>query len=351
MEQVYNLLRLLHLPGFGPVKIKRLIERYGSPSAAFSAEPEELVKNPVWQKRKNLTSWEEDLEIAEREKVSLIPYFSADYPTRLLGINDAPMLLYVKGHLLSTDNQGIAIIGTRFATPYGMETAESFAHSFARGKVTVISGLARGIDTAAHIGALRQGRTIAVIGSGLSQLYPPENRHLADKIAAQGAVVSEYPMMTPPSRQTFPQRNRIVSGMAQHALLIEAPLKSGAMITMELAHQQGRTCWAVPGMIVPSFEGNHDLLKKGMAKLTTKPSDILGGYEDLFSQNQPNVAQSKGLTEQEIQFLSQFPPGGVMIDELCRLTKLPIAKINVLLMSLVFKNLIKEMPGQRYQKR
>jgi DNA processing protein len=342
----------MHLPGFGPVKIKRLIERFGSPNDAFLAEPEEFQSNPVWMDRKKFTSWENDLRLVEEADITLIPYFAPNYPARLRGINDAPMLLYVKGTLLSTDNQCIAIIGTRFATPYGMETAESFGQNLARAQVCVTSGLARGIDTAAHKGALRYGRTIAVIGSGLGELYPPENRALANSIAENGAIISEYPMLTPPSKLTFPQRNRIVSGMSRGVLLIEAPEKSGAMITMDLAHQQGKTCWALPGRVdFPSFEGNHSLIKKGKAKLATKAGDVLDGYDDLFSQNLPVKVKHLGLTEQEQQFLSKFPAGSVMMDELCRLTQLPVAKISVLLMGLVFKNIIKEVPGQRYQKR
>lgn len=353
MDQALALLRLLHLPGFGPVKIRRLIERYGSPFEAFSAEPEEYLANSVWQERKKYTSWEEDLALVEKAGVTLVPYFSANYPARLRGISDAPMLLYVRGSLLPIDNQGIAIIGTRFATPYGMDTAASFSQQLARSNVTVISGLARGIDTSAHQGALQGGRTIAVIGSGLGVLYPPENRLLAETIVEQGAVISEYSMLTPPNKLTFPQRNRIVSGMSRGVLLIEAPEKSGAMITMDLAHQQGRPCWALPGRVdFPSFEGNHTLIKNGKAKLATNAGDVLDGYDDLFPQiSQVVTKKHLGLTEQEEQFLKLFPPGSVMIDELCRLTKLPVAKISVLLMSLVFKNIIKEVPGQRYQKR
>lgn len=351
MDSIEALLRLLHIPGFGAVKIKRLIDQYGSPGNAFLAESAELAKLPAWKHRKEQRTWEIDRDIAEKEGVSIVPYFAKNYPSRLLDITDPPILLYVRGKMLASDNQGIAIVGTRYATPYGMERATLYGSVFGASGVTVISGLARGIDTAAHQSSLGKGRTIAVIGSGLANVYPPENRKLADEIAERGAVMSEFPMTTPPDKKTFPQRNRIVSGMSKAVLLIEAPRKSGAMITMDLAYKQGRACWAIPGRSdVFSFDGNHELIQQGRAKLTTRPQDLLDGMADLFG-DVPCKPSLDFLSGEEKRIFAAIPPEGIYLDELCGIMKLPVAKITVLLMSLILKNLIKELPGQRYQKR
>lgn len=350
MDSIEALLRLLHIPGLGAAKVRRLIQTYGSPTEAFLAEGPELARLPYWEGRKKLNGWEEDLRMVERHGVQLVPFYAKNYPSHLLDIADHPILLYVRGNLLPIDSQAIAVIGTRFSTPYGMDTARSFCRALSQSGAPIISGLARGIDTAAHESAL-PGRTLAVIGSGLGNLYPPENRALADAIAEGGAVISEFSMMTPPDRQTFPQRNRIVSGMSRAVLLIEAPKKSGAMITMEIAERQGRVCWAVPGRIdFPSFEGNHWLIQQGKAKLAMRPGDLLEGCFDLFGGVLPKQAKVD-LFGEEKKFFDAMPPGCFSLDELCVLTRQPVAKISVLLMSLVLKNIIKEMPGKRYQKR
>ncbi len=352
MDPIEALLRLLHIPGLGSVRIKRLIDTYGSPEAAYHAEPPELDHHAGWKQRRSSSLWERDLAAAMQQDIELVPCFSKLYPSRLLDIPDPPILLYVRGKLLPVDCQSIAIIGTRYATPYGMEMAERFGKALAGNGTTVVSGLARGIDTAAHRAALTTGRTIAVIGSGLGNIYPPENRELAEQIASRGAVISEFPMATPPDKQTFPRRNRIVSGMTRGTLLIEAPEKSGAMITMDLARKQGRSCWALPGRIdMPSFEGNHNLVREGRAKLTTKPGEILEGFGDLFDFPSKNPSSSILMSAEEERVYASLPADGAGLDELCRTTKLPVAKISVLLMSLVLKNLVKEHPGQRYKKR
>lgn len=355
MNNTEAILRFIHLPGFGPVKIRRLIEQFGSAEKAFRAETEELAKNPSWKGRWKSDSWKKDLDWIERNKVALVDYLAPEYPRLLLTIPDPPILLYVLGNVSALNKSGIAIIGTRFATSYGLEMASRFSEAIARTNLTVISGLARGIDTAAHKGALQNGKTIAVIGSGLGNIYPPENRCLVKQIEENGAVVSEFPMATPPDKQTFPQRNRIVSGMSRAVLLIEAPDKSGAMITMDLAEQQRKACWAIPGRLdFPSFEGNHKLIRQGKACLASQPEDLLEALGDLFSGERMNnyAADSTPLlTGEELELFKAFPPGSSTMDELCIAAKLSVAKLSILLMSLVMKNIIKEMPGQRYQKK
>lgn len=353
MEELEAFVRLLHLPGFGAVRIRKLVERFGSAAAAFSEDPSDLAENTTWKQRWSFSQWEKDMDLIYKENVTLLPFTDPRYPRRLRDISDPPILLYIKGQILPCDGQGIAIIGTRFATPYGLEAAQSFAEELAKSNTTIISGLARGIDTAAHAAALKFGRTIAVIGSGLARLYPPENRLLAEKIASAGAIISEFPMDTPPDKQTFPQRNRIVSGLSRSVLLIEAPEKSGAMITMELARAQGRQCWAIPARLdYTSFNGNHKLMKEGAAQLATSPRDLIAGADDLFGgaalQNHPPKVL---LSAEEVALFDLLPVDCVTLDELCNIAKLPVTKLSVLLMGLVLKNLINEYPGKRYQKK
>ena len=224
MNEIEALLILNHVPGMGPVKVRRLIEQMGLVAAARR-----------WE---NETAWRRDLACAEKEGVALIPYTDARYPSALLQLSDFPTLLYVKGEL--PDGKALGIVGTRQCTHYGREMAEKIAEEVAVEGVTVVSGLARGIDTAAHLGALKSGRTVAFIGSGLADLYPTENAPLAERIAKQGAVVSEFPMLTPPDRHHFPRRNRLISALSQGVLLVEGPLKSGGMITMQMAESQGK---------------------------------------------------------------------------------------------------------------
>lgn len=282
MKEIEALAALSCTPFIGPIKIRLLIQRFGSAVAAFHADPLEIAQLPgfgpkiMMQWRKS-DAWEQELNLAARYKVSLISYKSPEYPKSLLKLPDHPVLLYVLGKLEPSDQQGFAVIGTRDASPYGIKMAEQFGRDLAGKGYTVVSGLARGVDTAAHQGALENGRTIAVIGSGLANIYPPENSGLARKIVENGALISEFAMTTPPDRQNFPQRNRIVSGMTRGTILIEAPEKSGAMLTTELALSQGKRVFALPGQ-----GGNQTLIKKKEATLVESAQDVLREYEERF---------------------------------------------------------------------
>jgi len=258
--------------------------------------------------------------------------------------------------MTAADQNGIAVIGTRQATLYGLEMAKKIAEDLAAVGFTVISGLARGIDTAAHAGALhaRKGRTIAVIGSGLTNVYPRENIELSEAVANQGALISEFPMETPPDRQNFPQRNRIVSGMTMATVLIEAPLQSGAMITVEKALMQKRQVFALPGRADhENFRGNHQLLKQGKAHLVENADDIINSFNDLFRRCGPSIPEQKpqcGMNPEERLFLSQLPNHEISVEEIVQLTKLPVMRINILLMGLLLKKAVREFPGKIYKK-
>jgi DNA processing protein len=351
---------LASISHLGSIKIRFLLQTFGSAVDALKASTEQISALPGfdrivpnwtrWQKDK---LWERDLALAAKYNVQLIPFTSPQFPKTLLAIADHPALLYVRGSLKPQDQRSIAVVGTRQASIYGCEMAKNLSKDLAAHGFTVVSGLARGIDTAAHRGALLAGRTLAVIGSGLADIYPPENHQLAESIIHQGALISEFPMATPPDRQNFPQRNRIVSGMSMAALLIEAPVKSGAMITMEKAHLQERKLFALPGRADnENFRGNHLLIKNGKAHLIETAADILVHFQDLFSLEPIKAldAQHPLLDNEEKSLLDKMPGEEVSIEELVPIAALPIHSIHRILMSLVLKKAVKEFHGKIYKK-
>jgi DNA processing protein len=362
LEELEALLILSGLPYLGSIKTRLLIQHYGSALAALSAPVEELAKFPgfgpktlqAWIKGLEEEQWKQNLLLAERSQVQLIPFTSPKYPKRLLEIIDYPLVLYVQGSLIENDHRCLAVVGTRQASFYGQEMAKKLSHELAQLGFTIVSGLARGIDTAAHQGAIEKGRTIAVLGSGLACLYPKENSALADTIRNKGALISEFPMTTPPERHNFPQRNRVVSGMTLGTILIEAPEKSGAMLTVERAISQGRPVFALPGRADQDFfKGNHALIKNRKADLIENVQDILKNFNDyslplIFkSAIQPSVH----LEKEEEELLKQMPSQEISIEELLQQIQWPVAKLNSLLMSLVLKKIVKEYPGKIYKKK
>lgn len=358
MTETQALLILSRMPGLGAAKIRALIERFGSALAALDASPEEVGALPGfghrwaahWAPKKD-HSWQQEEALITQQGATLIPYFSPHYPKRLKALPDAPVLLFVRGELIPEDERSIAIVGTRHASIYGKELAEKIARELSAAGYTIVSGLARGIDTAAHQGAL-QGRTIAVIGSGLSNIYPPENRLLASEITQNGALISEFPMTTPPDRQNFPQRNRIVSGMTKATLLIEAPLRSGAMITVERTLSDHKPVFVLPGRVDwPTFQGNHVLIKERGAHLIESAQDILKHFDDLFQKKESTRQITETLLNaEENRLLQLLPDQELTFDEIIERTGYPVMKVNALLMSLFLKRKIKEYPGKIYKR-
>jgi DNA processing protein len=265
-------------------------------------------------------------------------------------MQDPPALLYVKGDLLPQDQRCIAVIGTRQSSLYGNEMAEKISRELARHGFTVISGLARGIDTAAHRGALQGGRTLAVIGSGLANIYPAENKQLAEEIAGRGALISEFSLCVPPDRQNFPQRNRIVAGLALASVLIEAPLKSGAMITIHKANEYKRKLFALPGRAdTGQFKGNHALIKSGQAELIEDADDILAYFEQLPLPQVQKTQGSQLFDQEERQVLGALLEE-CSIEHLAVKSGLPMQQLNRVLMGLILKRAVKEFPGKIYKK-
>jgi len=365
LEELQALLILSSMPYIGSIKARFLMHHYGSAAAVLQIPPEEISALPGfgpkilqgWKKNLHDRAWEQNLSLIEKLQADIIPFNSPRYPKRLLDIADFPLILYVQGQLLKDEDQrSLAVVGTRQASVYGYEIAKQISQQLTRAGFTIISGLARGIDTAAHQGALESegGRTIAVLGSGLSRLYPTENAALAKKICHSGALISEFSMATPPDKQNFPQRNRIVSAMGVlGTILIEAPEHSGAMLTARLAHEQGRPVYAFPGRIdQETFKGNHRLIKEKKAELIENVEDVLNRFRNCplplkFKENQKS---SIPLEKEEEDLIERLPIQEASIEELMLQTNYPIARLNSLLMSLVLKKRVKEYPGKIYKK-
>lgn len=346
------------IPGLGSSKIRSLLQHFGTAVEALKTSAKQIVSLPgfeniarAWHHWETDRTWEKDLALASQQGVNLIPYTSPQFPKQLLSIPDHPILLYVKGTLLPEDQRCIAVVGTRNASIYGNEMAAAISKDLAASGFTVISGLARGIDTSAHHGAISTGRTIAVIGSGLSRIYPPENRLLAQNISQKGALITEFSMNVPPGRHNFPQRNRIVSGISLATVLIEAPLKSGAMITAEKAFAQHRKLFCLPGRADnENFQGNHFLIKNRQAILIENAKDVLNHFQQLIPNPSIPTQSMPLLSPEENDLLKKMPKEETTIDSLLITSQLPIQHLNRILMSLILKRAIKEFPGKIYKK-
>lgn len=349
------------VPGVGPVRLRRLLEVFETPEQVLTAREAQLrmVDGVGAEVASAISHWQEKVDLsAELARIrdfgaQVITQESPEYPRMLREISNPPIVLYIWGELTDRDQHAIGVVGSRQTSHYGLECAKKLSYQLAYAGLTVISGLARGIDTAAHQGALAaQGRTVAVIGSGLMDLYPPENQALAEKITSSGAVISEFPMTFPPSTQTFPYRNRIVAGWGSGTLVVEAGLKSGALITATQALEHGRSVYAVPGQIDrPTSAGSNRLIQQG-AKLVTGAADILDDLQILFREapktsTPVNIAN---LSTEEQSILASVDSAETPIDLIVTKSGLPMAKVASTLLALEMKRLVKQLPGQQFVK-
>jgi DNA processing protein len=346
--------------GIGPVRAKRLKERFGTLDRALVSREADLrsVEGIGEELARVLSSWESSTN-AEKERaraeelgLQIVTQADAAYPPALLEIYDPPLALYIKGKIPETWPRGVAVVGSRETSHYGLETAKKLGYQLAYAGVPVISGLARGIDTAAHLGALAaKGTTWAVLGCGLEQMYPPENDALAAKIVeAGGCLISELPLGTAPDKRTFPMRNRIVSGLSFGVLVVEAGRQSGALITARQALDQGRQVFAVPGRIDnPLAQGCHRLIKDG-AKLVEGVEDILTELEFLLPRE--SVATPRplptNLSAEEEKIYAALELDETPIDTITERTGLPPGTVSSNLLRLEMKKLIKQLPGKRF---
>ena len=352
------------LPTVGPVRLRKLLEVFHEPQQILATKRGELrrVEGIGNEVADQISNWDSTIDLSlELQRIrdfgaTVITQHSASYPRPLREIHAPPIVLYVWGELQERDHHAIGVIGARRTTHYGTESAKKLSYQLAYAGLTVISGLARGIDTAAHQGALAaKGRTIAVIGSGLASLYPPENAALADKIrSGNGAVVSEFSMDIEPDRQTFPMRNRIISGWSHGVLVVEAGLNSGALITAAQALEQGRSVYAVPGHInAPSAMGSNRLIQQG-AKLVMDASDILEDLEVLLPEAKPSPETAARplppLSDEERRVYNAIDTTETSIDDIAVRSELPSAAVSSTLLQLELKRLVKQLPGKYFVK-
>ena len=361
------LIALNMLPGIGPVRVRRLIDHFGSAEQVLRKDSHSLTAVSGigletagiiddWENRIDLAA--EIREVAERS-LAIITQEDEDYPEVLRQSYDPPLVLYVWGELKQADCHALAIVGSRKTTHYGIQTARQFAFQLAGAGFTIVSGLARGIDTHAHEGAIAaNGRTVAVIGSGLGQVYPPENMALAEKIASgHGAVVSEFALNTPPSKKTFPMRNRIVAAWSRAVIVVECPEWSGARITANLAAELGKAIYAVPGQIDrPTSAGCHSLIREG-ATLVTSGQDILddlsvlpfGALNVAAGEGESRVLPELDGTERVIH--DALDGESLRIDEILVATSLPLPEVNAMLLKLEIQGFVRQLPGGRFARK
>lgn len=348
-------LALSFIPGLGGETFRHLLAQFGPPDKICSASTAQLsaVVDPLIARAIN-TALENDklapaLDWLAQPGNHLITLADADYPQALLETSNPPAILYIKGRLDLLNQPALSIVGSRHATPQGARDAEAFAHTLSDAGLTIVSGMALGIDTAAHRGGLKgAASSIAVVGTGLDIVYPARNRELAHQLAEHGAIVSEFPLGTPSKAQNFPRRNRIISGLGRGVLVVEAALQSGSLITARLAGEQGRDVFAIPGSIhSPLSKGCHRLLKQG-AKLVDSAQDILEelGWAMPVSAHpraNPSIAADQSA------FLRHLGHTPTPIDALVSRTGLTSEQVCSILLLLEMSGHVASLPGGLYQ--
>jgi DNA processing protein len=367
LDRLLPWFHLKSVPGIGNHLMKRLIDRFQSPEAVLQADLqalsqiEGLTRRQAEKLKRHRLPAQAEAELAkiQRSEFEVITYLDPQYPRLLREIADPPPLLYLYGQI-EPDAGYVAMVGSRNATGYGIETTLNLSADLANLGLTIVSGMALGIDTAAHEGALRSsGRTVAVLGSGLDQVYPAANRRLFHRIAETGAVVTEFAMNARPEAHHFPLRNRIISGMSLGVVVVEASTKSGSLITARLANEQNREVFAVPGSI-QSFKstGTHTLIKTG-AKLVENARDVIeeimprlkAAPPDRVLNQQPDPARNPHLTEKESEVLKGLAVYPVHIDELQQRLSISGSELLGVLLTLELKGVVRQLPGKYFARR
>jgi len=348
----------------GPVRARLLLEHFGDAPKILAASKAALlrVRNIGEETAGAIATWEKTIDLpGELKRISdfgchVLISSDENYPASLREIYDPPLVLYIKGELTAKDKNAVAMVGSRQTTHYGIETARKLAYQLAYVGVTVVSGGARGIDTAAHQGAMAaKGRTVCVLGTGINIVFPPENKDLFGRVAENGAVITQFPFNRNGDKQSFAIRNRIIAGMTLGTVVVEADLHSGALITSNFATEYGRQVFAVPGRIdSPRSKGCHDLIKKG-AKLCEGAEDILSEFEYLFpgsnkppSPGETGVLPALELSANEQKVFDALDDEERSIDEVIRKSGLPSSAVSVALLSLEMKHVVRQLPGKLF---
>ena len=354
---------LRQIPGVGNVLYNRLIKKFQTPKKVFHASPEDLKKIEGLRSQtieaiisfKDKDWAKKELDQIEKQGITFLTIQDERFPRNLKEIYDPPPFLYVKGELREDDNFSLSLVGSRNASPYGKTMTKRLSRILTERGFTIVSGLARGIDTCAHKGALEGGgRTVAVLGSGIDLIYPWENKGLAKEITLHGAIVSEFPLGTQPEAINFPSRNRIISGLSLGTVIVEASFRSGSLITARMALEQGREVFAVPGNIdSPWSKGTNRLIKEG-AKLIMDPDDIieevLPQYKAPITSRQEKPPETKELTPEGQKIFDLFDSNPLHIDHLIQQSGLQPNLVSSLLLELELTGLVKQLPGKMFIK-
>ncbi len=356
-RDVRYLVGLSLLPGIGPARFHRLLERFKEPERAWRASEEELAALgvdakflPALREKRAALSLDREIEKLQRLDVSVLTVFDPNYPLRLKEIFNPPPLLYVKGEITRQDDQSIGVVGTRGPTVYGKELAGRVVPELVQNGLTIVSGLARGIDSIAHRSALDAGgRTIAVLGCGIDVIYPAENRQLYARIQESGAVVTEYPLGTKPDAFNFPARNRIISGLSLGTVVVEAQFTSGALITADYALEQNREVFAFPGRAGDrGSAGCNRLIRDGRAKLVTCSDDILAELDLTVAVQQLEIKLALPANDEEGCLLALLSHEPVHVDDLVRGSSLAAPTVTSTLMMLELKGSIRQIGSMSY---
>jgi DNA processing protein len=342
--------------GIGAVRLQALLDYFGDAQTAWNASLFTLagaglspkLAERVLQVRTSV-NLDEYMEKVAAAGIRILTWDDAEYPAHLKEIDQPPPVLYLRGEFTAEDGWAVGIVGTRAVTPYGRQVTEELASVLAHNGVTVVSGLARGVDAIAHSAAIKAGgRTLAVLGSGVDKIYPPENRQMAEKIMSQGAVLSDYAPGTPPEATNFPPRNRIISGLSMAVVIVEAGDTSGALITAEFALEQGREVFAVPGNIyAPQSKGPNRLLNNG-ARMLLKPQDVLEALDLTRNVERREIRKVMPADSTEASLLEILGAEPVHVDEIRGQTGLPIEKVSAALTMMELKGMVRQVGGMNY---
>jgi DNA processing protein len=342
--------------GIGAARLQTLLDYFGDARTAWNASPFELISAGIGSKLvekilqvRNNVDLEEYVARVEGTDIRIVTWDDPAYPLHLKEINQPPPVLYMRGEVVSEDGWSVGIVGTRAVTPYGRQVTEELATVLAQNGVTVVSGLARGVDAIAHQAAIKAGgRTLAVLGSGVDRIYPPEHRQMAEKIIQHGAIISDYAPGTPPEGANFPPRNRIISGLSMAVVVVEAGDVSGALITAEFALDQGRDVFAVPGSIhAPQSRGTNRLISNG-ARMLLHPTDVLEVLDLIHNVERREVRRAIPSDATEAALYNILGPEAVHVDEIRARLGLPIEKISAALTMMELKGLVRQMGGMNY---
>ena len=342
--------------GIGAVRLQTLLDYFGDTKTAWNASGMDLVRaglsarlaERVILARTNVNLDEYMLQMG-KNNIQVLTWEDVEYPAHLKEIDQPPPVLYIRGELTAEDAWAVAIVGTRSVSPYGRQVTEELATVLAQNGVTVVSGLARGVDAVAHQAALKAGgRTLAVLGSGVDKIYPPEHRQMAEKLSQQGAILSDYAPGTPPDSANFPPRNRIISGLSMAVVVVEAGDVSGALITAGFAADQGREVFAVPGSVyAPQSRGTNRLIFNG-ARILLQPTDVLKALDLTRNVERREIRRALPANDTEAAVLNFLGAEPIHVDEIRARLGLPIEKISAALTMMELKGMVRQMGGMNY---